>query len=129
MSSVWEAISEPSSSAAGVDQLIENPTVDPSAIGIANVITPNMTTAAAVHSQQREVELDAGDEHQVQQPELAELGHGRVAGPDHVQAVGTDHEAADQQADDPGQPRALEQRRSDDHHQEQDQELPCRPGR
>ena len=90
------------------------------------MITPNIATKRRCTLSEREVELDPRDEHQIQEAELAELGHGRIARSDHVQAVGPDDEPADQETDDPGKPCALEQRRADDHDQEQNQELPRR---
>ena len=78
----------------------------------------------AVDPDERQVELDPGDEHQVEQAELAEVGDGGVAGGDQVEAIGADDVAADQQADDPRDPRPAHQRRPDDHDDEEDEELP-----
>ena len=63
---------------------------------------PEADDGAAVDPDQGEVELDPGDEHQVEQPKLPEVGDRRVAGADQVEPVGADREAAEQQPDDAG---------------------------
>ena len=65
-----------------------------------------------------EVELDPGHEHQVEEPELSELGHRRIAGTDHLEPVRADQEPTDEQPDDARQQRPLEQRGPDDHDEE-----------
>jgi hypothetical protein len=90
---------------------------------------PERHQGPAMHANQRQIELNAGDEHQVQEPQLPELGNRRVPGPDRVQAVRTDREPTDDQADDPRAPRHPHQRRPKDDHQEQQQELPRGTGR
>jgi len=82
----------------------------------------------AVDAQQREIQLDAGHEHQVEQPELSQLGDSRVAGADQVQSVRPDQEAAQQQPDDARQPGTPQEWRADDHDHEQHEEFPGRSG-
>ena len=74
--------------------------------GSANVSSPKHDRRAPVAAQQVEVELDPGDEHQVQQP-AAGRGPGSCCCPSRSSpsAVGADHIAAEQQPDDPRHPR------------------------
>ena len=82
---------------------------------------------APVHPHQGQVEFDPGHEHQIQQSDLTQLGHRRVARADQIETMRPDREASEQQADDPRNPGALQQRRPDDHDNEQHQEFPRRP--
>jgi hypothetical protein len=77
-----------------------------------------------VHAHKCQVQLNPGHEHQVQQSELPEFGNRGITGSDQVQPEGADRKAADDQADDPWNPRASNDWRAEDDHQEQNQELP-----
>ena len=85
---------------------------------------PERDRAVAVALEQAEVELHAGDEHEVQQAELPEVGDRGAPGVEQAEAVRADEEAAEEQADQAGDACALHERRADDHHEEQHEELP-----
>ena len=53
-------------------------------------------------AQQRKIDLDAGDEHQIQQAELSEVRDRGTPGRYEIESVRADHETAEQQADQPG---------------------------
>ncbi len=75
---------------------------------------------------QVQVELHPGDEHQIQQPQLAEVRQRGVARADQTGPVRSDHVSADQESDDSGDARAFEDHRPQQQGREHDQEFPRR---
>ena len=70
-----------------------------------------------------EVELEPGDEHQVEEPELPQFGNGLVPCVDQAEPVRADRETADHEPDQAGQPEACEDDRAEEDDGEEDEEL------